>query len=115
MRVLVCGGRDYTDKTRINNALTKMHMKHGITILIEGAARGADTLARQWAEQHGIEVKSFKANWAEHGHAAGPMRNQAMLIYGMPEAVVAFPGGTGTADMKRRAAQAGLPIYEPYK
>ena len=35
----------------------------------------------------------------KHGNAAGPIRNQRMLDHGKPDIVVAFPGGSGTADM----------------
>src|SRR5262249_25506155 len=31
-----------------------------------------------------------------------------------PDGVVAFPGGTGTADMIRRAKKAGLEVWKPY-
>jgi len=54
----------------------------------------------------------FLANWRTHGKAAGPIRNQQMLDEGRPHLVVAFPGGTGTADMVRRAKAAGVPVME---
>lgn len=114
MRILVCGGRDYSDVTRVCNALNKAHAKSPITMLIHGAARGADNCAADWAVKRGIEVKQFPANWQEHGRAAGPMRNQAMLNFGMPDAVIAFPGGKGTADMVHRAELAGLKVWRPY-
>jgi hypothetical protein len=114
MRVLVCGGRDYADDTRVCNALNKLHGKFRISMVIHGAAPGADTLAAKWARKAAVEEKAFRANWAEHGKAAGPMRNQAMLIYGMPDAVVAFPGGRGTEDMIARAETAGLKVWRPY-
>jgi len=37
-----------------------------------------------------------------------------MIDDGKPDGVVAFPGGTGTADMIRRAKKAGLKVWEPY-
>ncbi len=114
MRVLVCGGRDYLDKTKVFNALNKLQRKHGIELVIQGAARGADELARQWAERHQVPVMPFIADWSKHGRAAGPMRNQAMLTYGMPDAVVAFPGGRGTADMVQKAKLAGVEVWQPY-
>ena len=114
MRVLVCGGRDYEDATRVNNALNKLHQTHGITMVIQGAARGADALARLWAKRHEVEVKSFTADWRKHGRAAGPMRNQAMLSYGQPDAVIAFPGNRGTEDMVKKAEVAGLKVWRPY-
>ena len=39
-------------------------------------------------------------------------RNQEMIDEGQPGFVIAFPGGRGTADMKRRAKKAGLPVRE---
>ena len=35
-----------------------------------------------------------------------------MLDEGKPDLVVAFPGGTGTADMIRRAKKAGVEVKE---
>jgi hypothetical protein len=35
-----------------------------------------------------------------------------MLDDGKPELVVAFPGGRGTADMMRRAREAGVEVIE---
>jgi hypothetical protein len=114
MRVLVCGGRGYDNAVKVNNALNKLADKHGVSMVIQGAARGADALARKWAENHGVEVKSFPADWGTHGKSAGPMRNQAMLSYGQPDMVVAFPGGRGTADMIEKAKVHGVPVWEPY-
>lgn len=41
---------------------------------------------------------------------AGFRRNQRMIDDGKPTLVAAFPGGDGTADMVRRARQAGLHV-----
>ena len=51
-------------------------------------------------------------DWSAHGRAAGARRNGEMLAEGGVVAVVAFPGGSGTADMVRRARRAGLPVWE---
>jgi hypothetical protein len=89
-----------------------------VTAVYEGEADGADTCARAWAESRGIPVRPFevtRADWKERGKAAGPRRNGAMLSAAMEEAeivggdvvvVVAFPGGTGTADMVEQAERA---------
>ncbi len=114
MKVLVCGGRDYADKARVNEALGIVHRKCKITELIHGAARGADTLADEWAKENGIKVSAYPADWEKHKKAAGPIRNQKMLDDAKPEAVVAFPGGSGTKDMLLRAQLSGLKIWKPY-
>ena len=99
--VLICGGRDYTDRAMMR-ATMETWLCPGDTI-IHGGAPGADTLAAGVAKEMGIEQKGYPADWRKHGKAAGPIRNQLMLDDGKPDIVVAFPGGKGTADMIRRA------------
>ena len=106
MRVLVCGGRDYTDYRRVQDVLKNWN----ITCIIQGEARGADTLARQYAERHRVDVLSFPALWDKHGKAAGPIRNAQMLAEGKPDFVVAFPGGRGTQNMINQAMKAGIEV-----
>jgi YspA, cpYpsA-related SLOG family len=113
MRVLVCGGRNYRDREAVFRALDRLHAKRGIAFLMQGAADGADYLAWQWAQERGVEVGSFAADWQGEGRAAGPRRNQRMLDEGRPDGVVAFPGGRGTADMVRRAEQNRVPVWRP--
>jgi predicted Rossmann-fold nucleotide-binding protein len=110
MRVLVCGGRNFDDALTLGSWLGGIHKKQGITLLIEGGARGADHMARRFAEWAGIPVKTFNADWEKHGRAAGPIRNKQMLEEGKPDLVVAFDGGRGTADMMRQARAAGVEV-----
>lgn len=111
MRVLVCGGRDYVDALTLGSWLGAAHKAHPVSLIIEGGATGADRLARHWAEFVGVPVRTFKADWAL-GPKAGPMRNSRMIEEGMPDLVIAFPGGKGTADMVRRARAAGIEVKE---
>ena len=110
--VLVCGGRNYNDRAHTFLTLDRMHKERPITKVIHGAARGADTLGGDWARARRIPVQAFPAQWNTEGRAAGPKRNQRMLDQGHPTEVLAFPGGTGTADMKRRARTAGVPVLD---
>lgn len=111
MRVLVCGGRDFNDSLTLGSWLGGIHKNNGpITLLIEGGARGADFMARKFAEWAGIPVKTFPADWDTLGNAAGPIRNRQMLVEGKPDLVVAFEGGRGTADMVSQAKAAGIKV-----
>jgi hypothetical protein len=124
MRVLVCGGRDYNDWPKVREVLdvlatrySKFYTPKGNWlpsdfVIIAGGARGADELGAQWAAVNWCDYKEFKADWALHGKAAGPIRNQQMLDKGKPDLVVAFPGGKGTADMVRRAKAAKVKVIE---
>lgn len=112
MRLVVTGGRNFDDAVRVSFALSAVHRKHGITLLIEGGARGADRLCAEWAKRVGVPCKTFPADWGGHGKAAGHLRNQQMIDEGKPDAAVAFPGGRGTADMVRRINKAGIPLWD---
>lgn len=118
MRVLVCGGRDYSDGDHIHNTLCDIDAKRGpIYCIIHGAATGADYEGMIWAQMwadSGREIvhAPFAADWHRHGRAAGPLRNQRMIDVGKPDLVVAFPGGRGTADMVARAKAAGIEVIE---
>jgi hypothetical protein len=81
-------------------------------LIIHGAAMGADRWADVWAARVNVPVKRFRANWDRYGKSAGPRRNQKMLDEGKPDLVIAFPGGSGTADMVDRARTAGIPVTE---
>lgn len=111
MRILVCGGRDYSDRDRLFTILDVAHAACPITVLIHGNAKGADQIADEWAAGKCM-TSTFLPAWEEHGRAAGPMRNQRMLDEGKPHLVVAFPGGKGTADMVARAKKAAIKVVE---
>ena len=115
MRVLVCGGRDYSNISAVRHALCALHAKRGITLLIEGGALGADRLAREWAIASSVPHQTFNADWTAHGKAAGPMRNDRMIAEGKPDGVVAFPGGRGTSDMIGKARSAGVKVWCPVR
>lgn len=112
MRVLVCGGRNFDNYVAIYHALDDIQEERGpFTEVITGGASGADTWAESWAWMAKIPHRAFKADWRAHGRAAGPIRNQQM-VEALPDLVVAFPGGRGTADMTRRATAANIPVIK---
>lgn len=83
--------------------------KRGITEIIHGAAKGADSFAGHWARVFGIKETAVPADWDKHGKRAGPLRNEEMLKL-KPDGVVAFPGGRGTDHMVRIAKEAGIKV-----
>lgn len=105
MRLLVCGDRYWTDKTSILSEIKRLSP----SVVIEGEAPGADSIARECANELGIGVLSFPAEWELYGHAAGPIRNAQMLREGKPDMVLAFHDdlqkSKGTLDMVRQAGR----------
>lgn len=113
MRFIVCGGRGYLDCATAFARLDELDAQCGVSCVIEGGARGADSLGRLWAIKRGRAVQTFKADWAGEGKAAGAARNARMIAEGKPDGVLAFPGSYGTADMVRKAKAAGLLVWQP--
>lgn len=112
-RVLVCGGRDFMDQARAFAVLDHYHAESGgFSVIIRGAARGADTLAGEWAVSRGVPVLAFPADWDAHGRAAGHIRNAEMIGEGKPTVVIAFPGGRGTANMVMQARHSHIPVLQ---
>lgn len=107
MKALVCGGRNFSDVNLLENTLDDFGE---ITSIIEGGARGADTLARLWAKKRQIPCQTVYAKWAAHGKGAGHIRNTEMLKL-KPDVVIAFEGGAGTANMIKQASKAGVKTY----
>lgn len=116
--VLVCGGRSYKNTARIYAVLDSINRETPVSLLITGGAVGVDSVAARWAEERGVNRCVFPANWKGKGKAAGPMRNQMMLTLMKPTLLVAFPGGTGTADMIQRGMtdykERGLPLIRRF-
>jgi hypothetical protein len=113
-RLLVCGGRDYGDWYRVHQTLWFVAVHYGVTEIIHGAARGADTLAERWAKSAGVKSAPYpvsRSEWERFGNSAGHLRNTRMLVEGRPNMVLAFPGGRGTANMIQQATTAGIPVF----
>lgn len=111
-RLLVCGGRDFNDIPFLTKTLDRIHKKVGPMVVIHGDARGADRMAGCWARSNGLHEVKVPALWDHYSNGAGPKRNTAMLVL-QPQGVVAFPGGSGTANMVDQSVAAGIPVYVP--
>lgn len=77
MKIAIVGGRDFEDykllKTYVNNAGLK------ITHIVSGGARGADSLGKKFAQEHGYKMIEFLPDWDKHKKAAGYIRNQQII------------------------------------
>lgn len=123
MKVLVCGGRNYSNKDRIIEVLDALNRAESITSIVHGGCKtwdkitrthvGADYLAGEWAVDMLLPVHEHLAKWKIYGRRAGPIRNRIMLrLHPDIEYVVAFPGGRGTNDMVQAALENDIPVIE---
>lgn len=109
-RVLVCGGRNWTNRAAIKRELT--NLLPDLEVVIHGAAPGADLLAEDVAKELQIDYMGFPAKWKQHHKAAGPIRNRHQLKIGKPDLVLGFHSNIaeskGTKDMLNCAKKQGI-------
>ena len=117
-RVIVCGSRRWHDRTVIANRLHDLVLSYPrgtwITI-VHGDARGADRIAHQEAQKHGMLVEPHPYQ-PFIGPTVPPKiapltRNEHMAKLGA-DLCIAFQkdGSTGTAHMITQAKLAGIPV-----
>tara|TARA_R110000744_G_scaffold225156_2_gene343613 strand:+ start:182 stop:520 length:339 start_codon:yes stop_codon:yes gene_type:complete len=112
MILLVCGGRGFNDYEKLAEAMRLLPFTP--SIIVEGGARGADSLARGWAVENGIHYAEVPALWNNFDKAAGGLRNSAMLLL-RPGYCLAMPGGSGTWNMINQCINENITVWEPYK
>lgn len=110
--VLVTGGRRFGPQSHVWETLDALYRRDPELCIVQGGASGADAHARRWAKARGVPCITMEAAWDALGKAAGAIRNGWMLEYVEVEYCVAFPGGYGTADMKRQCKERGVKVYE---
>ena len=132
-KIIIAGPRDCKNKKLVYEAIEKGINKLGKpTLIISGAATGVDTLAIDYAIEHGINYVKYPADWdnikidvavvkerwckwkkkiVKYNAVAGHQRNQKMAD--AADALIAIDFGTsGTSDMINRAKKNGLKIYK---
>lgn len=121
---LIAGGRDFRDTAWMTDHIEYVAGRDAQAgrdlVVVEGGARGADSLARLVADHFGLQVVEFEAEWDRYGKSAGYRRNEQMARFlkhcqrkGHTVSVVLFPGGRGTAHMREIAKSFGLPVFSP--
>jgi hypothetical protein len=100
LRVLCCGDRNWTDFDKIMSVLSLLPPE---SVIIHGAARGADTLCGKAGFLLGYQVEAYPADWKQYGKRAGPVRNREMFAKSHPDFYLAFhsslASSKGTKDM----------------
>lgn len=109
-RVIIAGGRDFDDYSTLREACDYYLRNKTNVEVVSGLARGADKLGVWYANERGLRVIPYPADWDTHGAAAGPIRNEEMASNA--EALIAFWDGIsrGTADMIEKARKRGLKV-----
>ena len=80
--LLIAGSRTFNDRETFDKIVAE-YMPAGAaeTVIVEGGAKGADTMARDFARENGMNFSEFKPKWSKYGKAAGPFRNVEMIEF----------------------------------
>ena len=116
MKVIIAGLRNFNDYDLFKSELEKMIHNNAIEIseIVSGGASGVDTMAEKYANENGIVLKVFNANWKKYGRSAGPVRNKEMAEYvGEKGALIAFWDykSKGTGSMIKIAEKMNFYVY----
>ncbi len=109
--LIIAGTRTFSDyallKEECDKLLADVKDTNSIVIL-SGAAKGADILGEQYAEERGFDLQRFPADWKNYAKAAGPIRNSLMAK--RADGLIAFWDGKskGTKDMIEKADKTGI-------
>ena len=108
-KVIIAGSRSFKDYALLSKIMQELYFIPDIEVVC-GEANGADLLGRMWAEECGIGIHSFPADWKTYGKYAGIERNQRMGEFA-DEAVVFWNGNSkGTQNMINIMKLLGKPV-----
>lgn len=121
MKLAIVGSRILPETDENLAKMTEIIRRNisGITEVVSGGARGADTLADRFARQEKIPFVLFEADWEKYHRAAGPLRNAKVVNY--CDKLIAFyineekSKGTRDAVKRAKAEKKLLVTYEWYE
>lgn len=104
MRVAIVGSR----KIEVSNL--EKYLPQNITEIVSGGAKGVDSCARKYAQEHNIKLTEFLPDYAKYGRYAPLRRNITIIEYA--DIVLAFWDGKsrGTKFVIDNCKKAGVPI-----
>ncbi len=113
MRTIIAGSRSIEDYDALKKAVLHASGIWGSpTVIISGTARGVDRLGERWAEEHGVPVVQYPAEWGKYGRGAGVVRNREMAA-DADYAVILWDGvSNGTHNMVTEMAKLGKPVHK---
>lgn len=80
---MVCGSRSIEDplyiKKEIETLIADSNWDIKDITVIQGEAKGVDSIAKLWAEFRKLPINSYPADWKKYGKRAGFLRNEEMV------------------------------------
>ena len=77
MRIAIIGSRGFNDEALFLQKVQGLESQ--ISGIISGGAKGADTLAANWAATNNIPLTVYLPDWKKYGRSAGIVRNKLII------------------------------------
>jgi len=142
VRILVCGGHDFHDRSQVWTWLDHLVLKRDVCELTHTGGPGVAELAQQWAVSRGVPLRTCPglgprlraarpvdasqrrepvapppqgqgSHDADVLHSDRDWHLQAALRAAAVDGLVAFPGDRHTEDLVMHALAAQLPVWRP--
>lgn len=107
-RIAIIGSRTFNDYDLLSKTLEPY--KDGISLIVSGGARGADSLGEKWAKENKKSTRIFLPEWKKHGKSAGYIRNKDIVKNS--DGVIAFWDGQskGTQHSFKLCDEMNVPL-----
>lgn len=113
MKLIIAGSRDIrVSSDELFEIIEKLGILYDIKEIVSGCATGIDTNAIAFAQQYGIKLKKFPANWERYGKLAGPRRNLEMANYASALLLIWDGKSKGSRNMLARMNGMKKTVYE---
>ena len=89
MKLAIIGSRAFNNLDRFHETL--LPLKEKIELIVSGGAKGADSIAENYAKENKIPVIIHYPDWKQYGKKAGIIRNKLIIVDS--DAVIAFWDG----------------------
>lgn len=118
MKFAIIGGRNFDNYEKMEYILWDLFHIRRTTVpkdtIVSGGAKGADSLAKQYAEEEEQKYIEFLPDWNKFGKSAGFRRNQQ--IVDACDMVIAFWNGESkgtkhTIDLARKTKKPTFIVY----
>lgn len=111
-KVIIAGCRDFADYELLKEKCDfyLQNQKPENVVIVSGHASGADALGERYAQERGLQLETYPADWKAHGRAAGPIRNAQMAS--VARTLIAFWDGKsrGTKNIIDTTTKRGLKV-----
>ena len=121
MRIIIAGSRSFDDYGLLcrecNRIIQEYKMFNDVGFeIVEGGARGADTLAKWYALDKNYKLTIMNADWDKFGRGAGYIRNEQMAKYALedPKRICILfwdQESKGTKNMRDIAEKYGIKTF----